>query len=77
MALIVREMLKARLKQDGMLWVSWPKASSGVETDLGDGALREAGLSNGLVDVKVCAVDESGRARLRSSSIWARPRFSN
>jgi hypothetical protein len=42
----------------GMLWVSWPKKSSGVETDLNDNAVREIGLDAGLVDVKVCAVTE-------------------
>jgi hypothetical protein len=51
--------LKARLKPDGMVWVSWPKRSSKLATDLTDGAVREVGLKNGLVDVKVCAVDES------------------
>jgi hypothetical protein len=54
--------LKARLKQDGMIWVSWPKASAGLETNLSDGIVREVGLKNGLVDVKVCAVDESWSA---------------
>jgi len=42
---------------DGMIWVSWPKKSSGVVSDLDDRAVREAGLSSGLVDIKVCAVD--------------------
>ncbi|MDH2385160.1 DUF3052 domain-containing protein [Bradyrhizobium sp. CER78] len=42
---------------DGMIWVSWPKKSSGVATDLDDRAVREAGLAAGLVDIKVCAVD--------------------
>ncbi len=42
---------------DGMIWVSWPKKSSGVVSDLDDRAVREAGLSSGLVNVKVCAVD--------------------
>ncbi len=41
-----------------MLWVSWPKKASGVKTDLTDNVVRELGLSEGLVDVKVCAVDE-------------------
>ncbi len=54
--------LKEKLKQGGMIWVSWPKASSGLETDLTDGVVREAGLKNGLVDVKVCAVDDSWSA---------------
>ncbi|MGY3440537.1 DUF3052 domain-containing protein [Bradyrhizobium sp. USDA 4473] len=42
---------------DGMIWVSWPKKSSGVATDLDDRVVREAGLASGLVDIKVCAVD--------------------
>jgi len=42
----------------GMLWVSWPKKSSGVATDLDEGVVREIGLAAGLVDVKVCAVTE-------------------
>ena len=54
--------LKLRLKQDGMIWVSWPKASSRLQTDLSDRVVREVGLKNGLVDVKVCAVDESWSA---------------
>ncbi|BBB96798.1 MULTISPECIES: DUF3052 family protein [Bradyrhizobium] len=43
---------------DGMIWVSWPKASLGVATDLTERQVRETGLANGLVDVKVCAVDD-------------------
>jgi hypothetical protein len=42
----------------GMLWVSWPKKSSGVATDLDENIVREIGLAVGLVDVKVCAVTE-------------------
>ena len=42
----------------GMLWVSWPKKSSGVPTDLDENIVREIGLAAGLVDVKVCAVTE-------------------
>jgi hypothetical protein len=38
--------LKARLKQDGMIWVSWPKSSSRLRTDLSDGVVREVGLKN-------------------------------
>jgi hypothetical protein len=41
-----------------MLWISWPKKSSGVETDLNENIVRDIGLAAGLVDVKVCAVDE-------------------
>jgi hypothetical protein len=51
--------LKEGLKQTGMLWVSWPKRSSGVKTDLSDRVVREVGLRNGLVDVRVAAVDET------------------
>jgi hypothetical protein len=40
----------------GMFWVSWPKKSSGVATDLNENVIREIGLAAGLVDVKVCAV---------------------
>jgi hypothetical protein len=42
----------------GMLWVSWPKNSSGVATDLDENVVRGIGLDAGLVDVKVCAVTE-------------------
>lgn len=51
--------LKENLAKSGMLWVSWPKKSSGVETDLTDAWVRRIGLEIGLVDVKVCAVDET------------------
>lgn len=47
-----------RLNAAGMLWVSWPKKSSGVSTDLSENIVREIGLSAGLVDVKICAVNE-------------------
>jgi len=51
--------LAARLAPAGMLWVAWPKKSSGVETDLSEPVVRETGLALGLVDTKVCAVDET------------------
>ena len=44
---------------DGMVWVSRPKKSSGVATDLSDVVVREAALALGLVDIKVCAVDDT------------------
>jgi hypothetical protein len=47
-----------RLAPTGMLWVSWPKKSSGVATDLTENVVRDIGLEAGLVDVKVCAVTE-------------------
>jgi hypothetical protein len=50
--------LAKRLAPAGMLWVSWPKKSSGVATDLNENDVRRIGLASGLVDVKVCAVSE-------------------
>jgi hypothetical protein len=49
---------KKAIAIDGALWVSWPKKASGVTTDLDENAIRDIGLAHGLVDVKVCAVDE-------------------
>jgi Protein of unknown function (DUF3052) len=48
----------ARLNANGMIWVSWPKKTSAVSTDLSENLIRDIGLSAGLVDVKVCAVNE-------------------
>ncbi len=55
-----REFSGARkhLASNGALWISWPKKASGVKTDLDETVVREIGLALGLVDVKVCAVDE-------------------
>ena len=50
--------LKQQLAPAGMLWVSWPKKSSGVRSDLDENVVRQIGLKAGLVDVKVCAVSE-------------------
>jgi hypothetical protein len=47
-----------RIAQNGGLWVCWPKKSSGVATDLTEDVAREIGLAEGLVDNKVCAIDE-------------------
>jgi hypothetical protein len=44
---------------EGTLWMSWPKGSSGVETDMTEDAIREVALPRGLVDSKVCAIDET------------------
>jgi hypothetical protein len=46
------------LNWDGALWISWPKGSSGVPTDVNENILREIGLPLGLVDVKVAAIDD-------------------
>jgi hypothetical protein len=43
---------------DGMIWVSWPKKASGVITDLSDVVVRDTALKLGLVDIKVCAIDD-------------------
>lgn len=48
----------ARAAGAGMLWIAWPKGSSSIETDLTQAAVMEAGLDAGLVDSKVCAIDE-------------------
>ena len=51
--------LASTLVPDGMLWISWPKKSSGKPTDLNENIVREIGLERGLVDMKVCAIDET------------------
>lgn len=51
--------LSHQLSPAGMLWISWPKKSSGVPTDLNENIIREVGLATGLVDVKVCAVTDT------------------
>lgn len=50
--------LARKLEKNGMLWIAWPKKASGVVTDLSDQSVREIGLDAGLVDVKVCAVND-------------------
>jgi hypothetical protein len=50
--------LARKLEKNGMLWIAWPKKASGVATDLSDNSVRQIGLDAGLVDVKVCAVNE-------------------
>ncbi|MEW6155879.1 MAG: DUF3052 domain-containing protein [Verrucomicrobiota bacterium] len=50
--------LARSLQPAGMLWVAWPKKSSGVSTDLNFDVVQKTGLSTGLVDVKICAIDE-------------------
>jgi hypothetical protein len=49
----------AKLAETGGLWIAWPKKSSGVETDLNENLIRDVGLAAGLVDNKVCAIDET------------------
>ena len=50
--------LANKLQSDGMIWVAWPKKSSGVATDLVFEKVQRIGLDCGLVDVKICAVDD-------------------
>ncbi len=51
--------LSSALVPDGMLWIGWPKKASGRATDLTEDVVRKIGLEQGLVDVKVCAIDET------------------
>jgi hypothetical protein len=50
--------LAKKLEKNGMLWIAWPKKAAGVATDLSDNSVRQIGLDAGLVDVKVCAVND-------------------
>lgn len=52
------ERLKQEIEKDGMIWISWPKKTAKIETDLDGNMVREIGLNNGLVDIKVCAINE-------------------
>lgn len=54
--------LREEIEQNGMIWISWPKKASKVATDLNENIIREIALRNGLVDVKVCAIDETWSA---------------
>jgi len=57
---LIRKLASARpnLSQNGMIWIAWPKKSSGVTTDLSFAAVQEAGLAAGVVDTKVCAIND-------------------
>ena len=48
-----------RMTTNGMVWAAWPKKASGIQTDLDESKIREFGLSMGLVDIKVCAINET------------------
>jgi Protein of unknown function (DUF3052) len=52
------ESYRKRIVPGGVIWVSWPKKSSGVKSDITEETIRDVALPIGLVDVKVCAVDE-------------------
>jgi len=49
---------RARMAESGGLWIAWPKKASGVKTDVTEDVVRRAALEAGLVDNKVCAIDE-------------------
>ncbi len=51
--------LRQRIAPDGQIWVSWPKKASGMPTDITEDTIREVCLPMGLVDTKVCAIDET------------------
>jgi hypothetical protein len=57
---LTRELPKLHkaMEPQGLIWVSWPKKASKVPTDVDENAIRDLALSMGLVDVKVCAVDD-------------------
>jgi hypothetical protein len=50
--------LKAAIRPNGMIWISWPKKAARLDTDITEDVVRQLALARGLVDVKVCAVDE-------------------
>jgi hypothetical protein len=52
-------LLKQSIAPNGMLWIAWPKKSSNVPADLDENQIRAIGLQHGLVDVKVCAINET------------------
>jgi len=51
--------LREKIADDGTVWISWPKKSSGISTDVTEDVVREIALPLGFVDIKVCAVDET------------------
>ena len=51
--------LRARIAETAAVWVSWPKKSSGVATDITEDTIRQVALPMGYVDIKICAVDET------------------
>ena len=48
-----------RIKQNGTIWVSWPKKASGIASEVDENTVRDIALPLGLVDIKVCAVDQT------------------
>lgn len=52
------QQLKKEIEQDGIIWISWPKKTSKMQTDVTEHLVRDLGLANNLVDIKICAIDE-------------------
>lgn len=50
--------LRNEIEPNGMIWISWPKKASKIVTDITEDIIRDLALKKGLVDIKVCAVDE-------------------
>jgi hypothetical protein len=55
---VILNEMKSKIKKTGMIWVSWPKKASRVQTDLTEDVIRAQALKIDLVDIKVCAIDE-------------------
>ena len=53
------DVCRPKLQQHGGLWIAWPKNSSGVATNVGEQTIRDVALPTGLVDNKVCAIDDT------------------
>jgi hypothetical protein len=66
--------LKRQLAPNGGLWVAWPKKAFGVETDLSDNVVRNFGLKQGLVDNKVCSIDDTWSAQRFVIRVKDRPK---
>ena len=71
--------LRLKMRDEAMLWISWPKKNAGLPTTVTEDVVRELALPLGLVDTKVCAVDETWSAlrlvvRLVNRKLTARPR---
>src|SRR6476659_3618425 len=71
--------LRRKMRDEAMLWISWPKKNAGLATTVTEDVVRELALPLGLVDTKVCAVDETWSAlrlvvRLVNRKLTARPR---
>jgi hypothetical protein len=54
--------LKKQIEENGSIWISWPKKASRISTDVTEDIIRHYAFQNGLVDIKVCAVDETWSA---------------